>query len=79
LLALRNVQGRFIVSAMFFSSPGGISNSTALAFSLLCLVVVWSVSLLGGVVYLLGNSQANVKDQIPAQPIEAVESKLSFN
>jgi len=80
LLALRNVQGRFIASAIFFSSPGGgISNSTALAFSLLCLVVVWSVSLLGGVVYLLGNFEANVKDHISAQPREEVEAKPSFN
>jgi uncharacterized membrane protein YbhN (UPF0104 family) len=64
---------------VFFLHLGGISNSIALAFSLLCLVVVWSVSLLGGVVYLLGNFEANVKDHISAQPIEEVEAKSSLN
>jgi glycosyltransferase 2 family protein len=64
---------------VFFLNLGGVDTSTALAFSLLCLVVVWSVSLLGGVVYLLGDFEVKVKDHLSAQPIEDVEVKSSSN
>ncbi len=40
---------------VFFLHLKGIDTSVALAFSLICLIVVWGVSLLGGLVYLFGN------------------------
>jgi len=66
---------------VFFLHLGGIETSTALAFSLLCLLVVWSVSLLGGIVYLCALENFEVKDHLYAQqPIKEVgANKPSFD
>ena len=64
---------------VFFLHLKGIDTSVALAFSLICLVVVWGVSLLGGLVYLFGNfDRKEVISSVSVQSLKEVEVKTSF-
>ena len=60
---------------VFFLHMGGADTSTSLAFALLCLVVVWGVSLIGGAVYLFGNFGPGVNVRILYQELKNIEVK----
>jgi hypothetical protein len=64
---------------VFFLHLGGVNTSTALAFSLLCLVVVWGVSLLGGIVYLFGNFDGKVISSASVRSLKEMEVETSLN
>lgn len=63
---------------VYFLHQIGVPTPTAVAFSFLCTGVVWSVSLLGGLVYLFGTNEKRMRALIPDQSLKDIEAGTSL-